>query len=117
MAVLGQWQYFPKTHIAALSLIVLIVIFAAGEHSNSKQKREVQTLIVNSEANKNDYKQEEAESWQQTELKAGDNLSRIFTRHSLSAADALAIAICHAHTSQSLIQMAGIKGNRGSRFR
>lgn len=33
------------------------------------------------------------------------------------AADALAIAICHAHTRQSLIQMAGIKGNRGGRFR
>jgi crossover junction endodeoxyribonuclease RuvC len=33
------------------------------------------------------------------------------------AADALGIAICHAHTRQSLIQMAGIKGNKGSRFR
>ncbi len=92
MAVLGQWQYFPKTHIAALSLIVLIVIFAVGEHSDSKQKREIQTLTVNGESHEEADIQEEVEYWQQTELKSGDNLSRVFTRNSLSAADALAIA-------------------------
>jgi murein DD-endopeptidase MepM/ murein hydrolase activator NlpD len=92
MAVLGQWRYFPKPHIAAISLIVLIVIFAAGEHSDSKQKREIQTLIVNSEESEDTAQLEEIERWQQTELKPGDNLSSVFTRFSLSAADALAIA-------------------------
>ena len=92
MAVLGQWQYFPKTHIAAISLIVLIVIFAVGEHSDSKQKLEVKTLVLNSASLDNQAERIEITRWQQTELKPGDNLSRVFTRHSLSAADALAIA-------------------------
>jgi murein DD-endopeptidase MepM/ murein hydrolase activator NlpD len=92
MAVLGQWQYFPKTHIAAISLIVFSVIFAAGEHSDSKQKREIKTLVVSSEEAAETVKLEAVERWQQTELKPGDNLSRVFTRFSLSAADALAIA-------------------------
>jgi murein DD-endopeptidase MepM/ murein hydrolase activator NlpD len=91
MAVLGQWRYFPKPHIAAISLIVLTVIFVAGEHTDSKQKREIQTLVVSSEVEEMPQF-EEVEHWQQTELKPGDNLSRIFTRFSLSAADALAIA-------------------------
>ncbi len=90
MAVLGQWQYFPKTHIAAISLITIIVLFAIGNSSDTQQKREIQTLVINSEAV--DHSAEEIEIWQQTELKSGDNLSRIFTRYSLSAADALAIA-------------------------
>lgn len=90
MAVLGQWQYFPKTHIAAISLITIIVLFAIGKSSDTQQKREIQTLVINSEAV--DHSAEEIEIWQQTELKPGDNLSRIFTRYSLSAADALAIA-------------------------
>ncbi len=92
MAVLGQWQYFPKTHIAALTLIVLSVIYAVGKNSDSQQKREVQTLIINSETVSNDTPVTIIDSWQQTELKPGDNLSRVFTRHALSAADALAIA-------------------------
>jgi murein DD-endopeptidase MepM/ murein hydrolase activator NlpD len=94
MAVLGQWQYFPKTHIAAISLIVFSVIFAAGEHSDSKQKREIQTLVVSSEETEEEEttQLEVIERWQQTELKPGDNLSRVFTNFSLSAADALAIA-------------------------
>jgi murein DD-endopeptidase MepM/ murein hydrolase activator NlpD len=92
MAVLGQWRYFPKAHIAAISLTVFIVIFVAGEHSISKQKREIQTLVVSSEENKVIPQLKEVERWQQTELKPGDNLSSIFTRFSLSAADALAIA-------------------------
>jgi murein DD-endopeptidase MepM/ murein hydrolase activator NlpD len=92
MAVLGQWQYFPKTHIAAISLIVLIVIFAVGEHSDSKQKLEVKTLVLNSASFDNQAERIEITRWQQTKLKPGDNLSRVFTRHSLSAADALAIA-------------------------
>lgn len=33
------------------------------------------------------------------------------------AADALAIALCHAHTRSSLIMMAGAKGSRGGRLR
>lgn len=90
MAVLGQWRYFPKTHIAAISLIIFIVIFAVGKNSSIQQKREVQTLVINSEAL--DTYIEEVDTWQQTELKPGDNLSRVFTRYSLSAADALAIA-------------------------
>ncbi|NRA25310.1 MAG: hypothetical protein HRU08_12735, partial [Oleispira sp.] len=84
MAVLGQWQYFPKTHIAAISLIVLIVIFAVGEHSDSKQKLEVKTLVLNSASLDNQAERIEITRWQQTELKPGDNLSRVFTRHSLS---------------------------------
>ncbi|MBQ0730362.1 MAG: peptidoglycan DD-metalloendopeptidase family protein [Oleispira antarctica] len=90
MAVLGQWRYFPKTHIAAISLLTIFVIFAIGKNTNVPQKREVQTLIVNSATL--DTQLEEIEVWEQTELKAGDNLSRVFTRYSLSAADALAIA-------------------------
>ena len=90
MAVLGQWRYFPKTHIAAISLITIIVLFAIGKSSDTQQKREIQTLVLNSEAVVNSV--EAVETWQQTELKSGDNLSRVFTRHSLSAADALAIA-------------------------
>jgi murein DD-endopeptidase MepM/ murein hydrolase activator NlpD len=90
MAVLGQWHYFPKVHIAAISLIIIIVIFAIGRNSNPQQKLEIQTLVVNSAAL--NIEPEEVESWQQTELKSGDNLSRVFTRYSLSAADALAIA-------------------------
>ena len=92
MAVLGQWRYFPKPHIAAISLIVLAVIFVAGEQTDTKQKREIQTLVVSSEEVEELPQFEEIERWQQTELKPGDNLSRIFTRFSLSAADALAIA-------------------------
>ncbi|MGK0405722.1 MAG: murein DD-endopeptidase MepM/ murein hydrolase activator NlpD [Oleispira sp.] len=90
MAVLGQWHYFPKAHIAAISLIIIIVIFAIGKNSSVQQKLEIQTLVVNSTAP--DAELEEVESWQQIELKSGDNLSRIFNRYSLSAADALAIA-------------------------
>lgn len=33
------------------------------------------------------------------------------------AADALAIALCHAHTQQGLIGMAGVSGARGGRLR
>lgn len=91
MAVLGQWQYFPKTHIAAISLIVSIVIFAAGKDFGSTQKREIETVTINSEEQA-DQPSNEVELWQQTELKPGDNLSLVFTRFSLSAADALSIA-------------------------
>ena len=90
MAVLGQWRYFPKTHIVAISLITIIVFFAIGKSSDTQQKREIQTLVINSEAV--DSSPKEVVTWQQTELKSGDNLSRVFTRYSLSAADALAIA-------------------------
>lgn len=90
MAVLGQWRYFPKTHIAAISFLIIIIIIAFGKQSTTQQKREVQTLTVNSAIP--ELPIEKPEPWQQTELKPGDNLSRIFTRYSLSAADALAIA-------------------------
>lgn len=90
MAVLGQWRYFPKTHIAAISFLIIIIIIAFGKQSTTQQKREVQTLTVNSAIP--ELSIEKPEPWQQTELKPGDNLSRIFTRYSLSAADALAIA-------------------------
>jgi murein DD-endopeptidase MepM/ murein hydrolase activator NlpD len=90
MAVLGQWRYFPKTHIAAIGLLITSVIFAVNENTDSQQKREVQTLVVDSPAVEPIV--EQVETWQQTQLKAGDNLSRVFTRYSLSAADALAIA-------------------------
>lgn len=90
MAVLGQWRFFPKTHIAAISFLIIIIIIAFGKQSGSQQKREVQTLTVSSIAP--DASLVKVDPWQETELKPGDNLSRIFTRHSLSAADALAIA-------------------------
>lgn len=90
MAVLRQWQYFPKTHIIAITLIISSIIFAVNQHSDSQQKREIQTLVVNSQTTEPPAKV--LEPWQQTELKPGDNLSRVFTRFSLSAADALAIA-------------------------
>jgi crossover junction endodeoxyribonuclease RuvC len=32
------------------------------------------------------------------------------------AADALAIALCHAHTNQGLDKMQGVTGKRGSRL-
>tara|TARA_B100000446_G_scaffold188075_1_gene220196 strand:+ start:1871 stop:3172 length:1302 start_codon:yes stop_codon:yes gene_type:complete len=92
MAALGQWQYFPKTHIAAISLIVISVIFIAGKQSESVQKREIQTLTVNSIPVNEIEKTATTEPWQETEIKSGDSLSKIFTRYSLSAADALAIA-------------------------
>lgn len=90
MAVFGQWRYFPKAHIAAISFIIVIIFFAVGKQSGSQQKREVQTLTVKSAVPEVNI--QEVEPWQQTELKPGDNLSRVFTRYSLSAADALAIA-------------------------
>lgn len=90
MAVFGQWRYFPKTHVAAISFIIVIIFFAVGKQSGSQQKREVQTLTVKSAVPEVNI--QEVEPWQQTELKPGDNLSRVFTRYSLSAADALAIA-------------------------
>jgi len=92
MAALGQWKYFPKTHIAAISLIVISVIFIAGKQSQSQQKREIQTITVNSGPVSEAAQAEPIESWQETQLKPGDNLSKIFTRYSLSAADALSIA-------------------------
>jgi crossover junction endodeoxyribonuclease RuvC len=33
------------------------------------------------------------------------------------AADALAVALCHANTRQTLGQMQGVQGMRGGRFR
>ncbi len=90
MAVLGQWRYFPKTHIVAISIIILVIIFAVGKQSNHTQKREVNTVTIASDAPLASVAS--LDPWQQTELKPGDNLSRIFTRFSLSAADALAIA-------------------------
>ena len=92
MAVLGQWQYFPKTHIAAILLIVISVIFIAGKQSQSQQKREIQTLTVNSGLIEESIQTEVADLWEETTIKPGDSLSKIFTRYSLSAADALAIA-------------------------
>ena len=92
MAVLGQWQYFPKTHIAAILLIVISVIFIAGKQSQSQQKREIQTVTVNSDRIEESIEIIVADPWQETTIKSGDSLSKIFTRHSLSAADALAIA-------------------------
>tara|TARA_B110001454_G_scaffold171572_1_gene162431 strand:+ start:1813 stop:3096 length:1284 start_codon:yes stop_codon:yes gene_type:complete len=92
MAALGQWRYFPKTHITAIALIVISVIFIAGKQSQSVQKREIQTVTVNSISSDETNKIEAVEPWQETEIKSGDNLSKIFTRYSLSAADALAIA-------------------------
>lgn len=90
MAVLGQWRYFPKPHIAAISFLIIVLIIAFGKQSDPQQKREIQTLTVNSAAP--DVSTAKVDPWQETELKPGDNLSRIFTRYSLSAADALAIA-------------------------
>ena len=92
MAVLGQWQYFPKTHIAAISLIVISVIFIAGKQSQSQQKREIQTVTVHSDPIEEAIQVEIADPWQETKIKPGDSLSKIFTRYSLSAADALSIA-------------------------
>lgn len=92
MAAFGQWQYFPKTHIAAILLIVISVIFIAGKQSQSQQKREVQTVTVDSSPINEVSQPEIIELWQETQVKPGDNLSEMFTRYSLSAADALAIA-------------------------
>ena len=92
MAALGQWKYFPKTHIAAILLIVISVIFIAGKQSQSQQKREIQTVTVDSSPINEVSQAEFVEPWQETQLKPGDNLSKIFTRYSLSAADALSIA-------------------------
>lgn len=90
MAALGHWKHFPKTHLAAIGFIILIVIIATTKSSDQQQKLEVQTLILDSA--KVAVNHEEPEVWQETELKPGDSLSLLFTRHSLSAADALAIA-------------------------
>jgi murein DD-endopeptidase MepM/ murein hydrolase activator NlpD len=92
MAAIGQWQFFPKTHIAAISLIVISVIFIAGKQSQSQQKREIQTVTVSSEPIAEVIPVEVTNPWQETKVKPGDNLSKIFIRYSLSAADALAIA-------------------------
>lgn len=104
MAVLGHWKHFPKAHIAAISFIILIVIIATDKSSDHPQKREVQTLSINraidiispdtmtEESSTTSLIKPEPVSWQETELKSGDSLSLLFTRHTLSAADALAIA-------------------------
>ena len=92
MAAFGQWHYFPKTHIAAILLIVISVIFIAGKQSQSQQKREIQTVTVDSSPINEVSQPEFIEPWQETQVKPGDNLSEMFTRYSLSAADALAIA-------------------------
>lgn len=94
MAALGQWKHFPKTHITAISFIILIVILATGKSYDHKQKREIQTLVIDSAKEivtpETSYK--EPDVWKETELKPGDSLSLLFTRYLLSAADALSIA-------------------------
>ncbi len=45
------------------------------------------------------------------------NLLNLTAKPQADAADALAIALCHAHTSQSLVQVAGARGSRRGRWR
>lgn len=45
------------------------------------------------------------------------SLLKLNKRPQADAADALAIALCHAHTMQSLVQLAGCRGSRRGRWR
>jgi len=45
------------------------------------------------------------------------NLLKLTAKPQADAADALAIALCHAHTAQSLVQVAGVRGSRRGRWR
>src|SRR5690606_40794776 len=44
-------------------------------------------------------------------------LLKLAAKPQADAADALAIALCHAHTTQSLVQDAGVRGSRRGRWR
>lgn len=94
MAVFSLWKHFPKAHIAALCFIIFITIWAMNTDTDIQQKRDIQTLTLSSEVDSQPAEPTapEAPSWKEAELQPGDSLSLIFSRFSLSAADALAIA-------------------------
>jgi len=89
MPATGNWQYFPKTHVIAIAAVLIGILIFAGS-SQRKQNKEVTHLLVESQQDL--IAPAAIENWEQAELKSGDNLSLLFTREKLSAADMLAIA-------------------------
>lgn len=90
MPATGNWQYFPKTHLLAIATVLVGILIFAGS-SQQKQNKEVTHLLLESpEAER--VIPDPVETWEQAELKSGDNLSLLFTRENLSAADMLTIA-------------------------
>ena len=93
MPATGNWQYFPKTHLIAATVLLLGIFIFAGSSPQKQQTKEVTHVVLESpEAQTQAIAAEPVENWEQAELKSGDNLSLLFTREKLSAADMLTIA-------------------------
>jgi len=92
MALSGRLQYFPLPHLlgaaAALIALVMLALWPSAPARNIQQTRLVIEVPENIPA---DSATPEL-NWESDDIKPGDNLSVLFSRHNLSAVDVIELA-------------------------
>lgn len=122
MAVPGRLQYFPLTHVLGIAVAaVLLLTVILWPASTPPSHEEIRYVIEMTEP---DLPAEEIipVNWESTEVRSGDNLSLLFSRHNLSAADVIEIAAAAPKEALQLkpgqtLHWVRAQDNRITRFR
>lgn len=92
MALSGRLQYFPATHLLGIVLAMLavtgILLWPAAPEPSVQETR----YVIEMTESPDPEPDLPPLRWESDEVRAGDNLSILFSRHNLSAADVIEIA-------------------------
>lgn len=91
MAMSGRLQYFPITHLAGV-IITVVALLSIALWPTAPAKLAQQTFTIPVPESQPEVPAEPVLNWETATVKAGDNLSAIFSRENLSAADVIELA-------------------------
>lgn len=91
MAMSGRLQYFPITHLAGV-IITVVALLSIALWPTAPAKLVQQTFTIPVPESQTEVPPEPVLNWETAAVKAGDNLSAIFSRENLSAADVIELA-------------------------
>jgi len=93
MALSGRLQYFPLTHLlGVLTAMVVLLMLLFWPHAPEKNLQQTRYIIEMPDNTPEPRNEVTALNWEEATVRPGDNLSILFSRHNLSAADVIEIA-------------------------
>ena len=93
MALSGRLQYFPLTHLlGVLTALVVLLMLLFWPQAPEKNLQQTRYIIEMPDTPAEPEAEAAALNWEETTVRPGDNLSILFSRHNLSAADVIEIA-------------------------
>ncbi len=93
MALSGRLQYFPLTHLlGVLTALVVLLMLLFWPQAPEKNLQQTRYIIEMPDTPAEPEAEAAVLNWEETTVRPGDNLSILFSRHNLSAADVIEIA-------------------------